>query len=271
MEVYRKKPIFDMARAGYERLFLLNHDDGIYVQNRLADMRNKTEISDNENGMEVQEKGIILGVHVRHGDRHPFEFQYQDSYIPLDRYTDKAREILQTTFAFSSLKGGEDLMAEMNSLVAVASDDPNVYASEEFSHAWRAQDLIRLASQKTASSPKKPVAAIRKFIDETVGWEGGFFAGMFWSLGKPSSTPATAVEAPVTSLPPTTETLRLRELVGRAYLMDLAVLGRSDAVVCTVSSTGCRLLAVMMGWDAAVVKGRWFNIDGDFSWNGIAW
>lgn len=105
-----------------------------------------------------------------------------------------------------------------------------------------------------------------------MGWEGGFFAGMFWSLGKPNSVPATAVEAPDTKLPPTEEALRLRELVGRAYLMDLAVLGRaSDSIVCTVSSMGCKLLAVMMGWDNAIVMGKWVNIDGDFDWRGVSW
>jgi hypothetical protein len=34
---------------------------------------------------------------------------------------------------------------------------------------------------------------------------------------------------------------------------------------------GCKLLAVMMGWENAIVKGRWVNIDGDFEWKGVAW
>lgn len=70
--------------------------------------------------------------------------------------------------------------------------------------------------------------------------------------------------------------LRLRELVARAYLLDLAVLDSvSDGVVCGVSSAGCRILGVMMGWDAILNGekymrgedeggGGWFK----FSWGG---
>jgi hypothetical protein len=165
------------------------------------------------------------------------------------------------------------MAAEMRSLLVVASDDPDVYESDEFSHAPRAQEQIRLASKTTlgASQPTGG-SAIRKFVDETVGWEGGFFSGMFWSLGKPSSIPANAMETPETKLAATEEAFRLRELVGRAYMMDLAVLGEaSDRIVCTVSSMGCKLLAVMMGWENAVVKERWVNIDGDFEWRGVSW
>lgn len=258
-----------MARAGYESLFHLTTADTLYSASRLSEIYNKTEIPSRA----PDNRGMTIGIHVRHGDRRPFEFQYRDSYVPLDRYSGRARAILQDAFASSGPAGDEDLTAEMHSLLLVASDDPDVYSSDEFSHAWHAQDLIRLAAHPSAPAPKAgvPVPAIRKFVDETVGWEGGFFAGMFWSLGKPSSVPVTAVEAPDTTLPPTAEALRLRELVGRAYLMDLAVLGRSDAVVCTVSSTGCKLLAVMMGWDAAIVGGGWVNIDGQFEWSGIGW
>lgn len=156
--------------------------------------------------------------------------------------------------------------------MVVASDDPDVYESDEFSHASRAQEQIRLASKQHLQTPKPAEGGMRNFVDDNVGWEGGFFAGMFWSLGKPSSVPATAAETPDTSLPPTQEALRLRELVGRAYLMDLAVLGRgSDKIVCTVSSMGCKLLAVMMGWEKAIEGGGFVNIDGDFDWRGVSW
>ena len=215
---------------------------------------------------------MIVGVHVRHGDRRPYEFQYRDSYVPLDRYSDKARELLHKQFNASSAKDDTNTQVEQHSLIVVASDDPEVYESEEFSHAARAQEQIRLASKKHLDSAQPSNPGPRKFVDETVGWEGGFFAGMFWSLGKPTSTPATAVELKDTKLPPTEEALRLRELVGRAYLMDLAVLGKaSDRVVCTVSSMGCKVLAVMMGWEEAVVKAGWVNIDGDFEWRGVSW
>ena len=264
MEVYRLKPIFKFARAGYEALFKLSAGDDDYVNSRVDALRNATEIPAPRDG-----NGMIIGLHVRRGDRHPYEFQYKDSYVPLDRYSDKARELLQTTYTHGA---EEDMAAEMHSLMVVASDDPDVYVSEEFSHASRAQDRIALAS-KTPSPEANDHAPIRRFVEEAVGWEGGFFSGMFWSLGR-TSMPATGAQAPESSLQlPTTEAaVHLRELVGRAYLLDLAVLGRvSDKLVCTVSATGCRLLAVMMGWDRAVVESGWVNIDGDFEWRGVAW
>ena len=267
MEVYRQEPIYALVRAGYQALFRLNDADQRYVDDRSKSLLDKTLLAP-----PAKENGIVIGIHVRHGDCHPYEFQYQGSYMPLDRYGDKAREILYSRFNESGSDGGENQMAEMKSIWIVASDDPDVYDSEEFSHAFRAQEQIRLASKQSINSAKPTGGAIRKFVEESVGWEGGFFAGMFWSLGKPTSVPATAIETPDTNLQPTQEALRLRELVGRAYLMDLAVLGKtSDRIVCTVSSMGCRLLAVMMGWDAAIVGKKWVNIDGDFDWRGVAW
>ncbi|APA06631.1 hypothetical protein sscle_02g014010 [Sclerotinia sclerotiorum 1980 UF-70] len=269
MEVYRQKPIFEMARVGYTALFHLSDGDDEYVDRRAAEFRAKTTLDPVD-----QESGIVIGVHVRHGDRRPFEFQYKDSYIPLTVYSDTARMLLDKKYNHSLPNGGHDALAQMASAIVLASDDPDVYDSDEFKDVSRAQEQIRLASKNAleAATPQPNTPGPRKFVDDTVGWEGGFFAGMFWSLGKPSGTPKTAVENPETALTPTTEALRLRELVGRAYLMDLAVLGKaSDKIICTVSSTGCRILAVMMGWEKAIDQGSFVNVDGNFDWRGIAW
>lgn len=268
MEVYRQKPIFELARAGFEALFQLVESDSSYVQSRKMELVAKTV----HMPPQVQD-GLIIGVHVRHGERHPLEFQYSDSYIPLDRYTDKARHLLNTLFNSSTPNGDENMMAEMRSLMVLASDDPDVYDSEEFSQASRAQELIRLASRSVIATPVlEPTgnSLFKRFVEESVGWEGGFFAGMFWSLGRSDVTPTS--EPPNLKLQLTAEATRLRELVGRAYLMDLAVLSSaSDAVVCTVSSTGCKLLAVMMGWEKSIEDQRWINIDGEFEWRGVSW
>ena len=63
---------------------------------------------------------------------------------------------------------------------------------------------------------------------------------------------------------PTKEALQLRELIGRAYLLDLAVLAQSDKVVCAVSANACRILAVMLGWER--MQTDWHNIDGLYEW-----
>jgi hypothetical protein len=266
--VYRQKPIFELARAGYEVLFQLAESDSSYVRNRVMELVAKTVHVPPET-----QDGILIGVHVRRGDRHPMEYQYSDSYIPLDRYTERARELLHASFNSSAPDGNENIMAEMRSFIVLASDDPDVYDSEEFSHASRAQELIRLASRSVIATPVlEPTgnSLFKRFVEESVGWEGGFFAGMFWSLGRSDVTPTS--EPPNSKLQPTTEAIRLRELVGRAYLMDLAVLGVvSDAIVCTVSSMGCKLLAVMMGWEKAIENKGWINIDGDFEWRAVSW
>lgn len=268
MEVFRQKPIYQLARVGYESLFHLADSDSSYVEDRAKDLRSRKIHQPRQ-----KHDGLIIGAHVRHGDRHPMDFQYRESYIPLVTYTDRARDIIQKTFNASGPNGREDMMAEMKSIMVLASDDPEVYESDDFSHAVRAQEKIGLASKKSLPTRvAEPVGnpLFKRFIEENIGWEGGFFAAMFWSLGR--STAPSAADPPKSTLPPTDEALRLRELVGRAYLMDLAVLGAvSDVVICTVSSMGCKLLAVMMGWESAIEKKAWVNIDGEFEWRAVAW
>lgn len=268
MGVYRQRPIYEFARTGYEALFRLAEADAAYVEKRIEEIETKAVVSAPKG-----EKGFVIGVHVRHGDCHPLEFQYSDSYIPLDRYRDRVVDISHGELNSSgSLKS----VIKEHGAIVIASDDPDVYESEEFSHAVRAQEQIRLASKNAmppaARDHAQSDSIFRRFVDEAVGWEGGFFASMFWNLGQVTMTSTSLVELPDRKMPPTEEVLRLRELVGRAYLMDLAVLGSaSDVVVCTVSSVGCRLLAVIMGWESAFDNKGWVNIDGEFDWKGVPW
>lgn len=283
MEVERQRPIFELARIGYEALFNLTDTDNEYISTRISDLSAKTTT-----GMGNDDpSGLMVGIHVRHGDRHPLDFQYRDSYIPLDTYISAAHELVSEEFNVSSGSPSADAqaaaVAAKHSLVVVASDDPDVYDSYEFSTAARAQDLVRLPSAKslkdsaaTKGKPTFPGSLIRGFVDETVGWEGGFFAPMFWTLGRKEVVVGAGAAVyddereDGEELPPSAETLRQRELVGRAYLLDLRVLGECDRVVCTVGSLGCRILAVMLGWEA-VEDGNWVNVDGDFGWRGLAW
>ncbi|KAI9839664.1 MAG: hypothetical protein M1819_002290 [Sarea resinae] len=283
-DIKREKRIFALLRDGYEALFHLQPENANYVANRVRVLKAGTT----ENG------GLTVGIHVRRGDRHPLEYQYHESYIPLDRYLEAARELVlshanKTTISSSSF----DPIS--SSKLVLASDDPDVYDSPEFMppNSLRAQDLILLASKNAldaaSSEPKQ-----NPYIDETIGWEGGFFKDIFWSLGQdtgssssnqpgtpnptarsavrasdPSSRTHTAAdnddgEAPIPEL-----ALRLRELVGRAYLLDLAVLGHMDRVVCTIGAAGCRALGVMLGWDGVAEMGRLVDIDGGGGWRGV--
>ncbi|KAI1156129.1 hypothetical protein F4825DRAFT_344025 [Nemania diffusa] len=265
-DVSRERAIYDLARKGYEALFRLNNDDRPYVNNRVKELNAKAIVPPGN-----YNDGTVVGVHVRQGDVHPFEYQYNGAYIPLDQYVQKFTELIEERHNFSTPLGGEDVVAKQHSFMVVASDNPDVYEADEFKTSSRAQEQIRLAGKQHAEAITLDRSTMHKFMDEAFGWEGGFFASMFWNLGRETLHNADAAgdDAPKPE-PPSADTMRLRGLIGRAYVMDLAVLGEaSDTVICTMSAMGCRLLAVMMGWDKAMTRGNWVNIDGDFSWTGI--
>ena len=285
MGVERQRPIFEMMRRGYDALFEISGEDGTFVATRVGELNDTIRAKG----------GIEVGMHIRHGDRHPLEFQYQKSYIPLANYVEAARDLIFERFEKSGHDGQEDTDAEMASRFVVASDDPEVYDAEEIKRGGvRAQGRISLASK---SKLEAGANAKNGKLSETLGWEGGFFTSVFWSLGLgpqipkiegapvPSRRRETGQSSPADIVSrndlatreedlhahPSPQSLQLRELVGRAYMLDLAILGQADRVVCTVSSAGCRILAVMMGWEKAMEKGWWRNVDGDFEWKGVVW
>jgi len=254
----RQRSEFDLARQGHDALFRLIKEDSEYVDRRARDLMAK-RIVPRTKGMQ---NGVAIGTHIRRGDRHPLEPKYRHSYIPLSKYAEAARAIVEEKF--NTALGAEDAAAKRQSFLIVASDDPTVYESGEFAGSTLAQDRIKLASKQEAKQQTTDRHVMRKFIDENFGWEGGFFAPMFWNLGKASANAAGGKSAP------SPEKIKLRSLVGRAYMMDLAVLAdASDAVVCTASSAGCRLLAVMRGWDSAMERSEWINVDGGSQWTGL--
>ncbi|KAL2757546.1 hypothetical protein ACRALDRAFT_1079724 [Sodiomyces alcalophilus JCM 7366] len=250
------RELFDLAHKGQQALFDLNEDDAKHVVDRVKTLKTKA-------GSETS-SGKVIGMHVRHGDCHPLEYQYRSTYIPTSVFTGRAEELLG-----NDLGEGE----KKSAVVVVASDDPLVYESQELSGSYRAQEQIRLASKPAAKPAKKTSPRVmHRFTDEPFGWEGGFFGPMFWSLGVSGMSSSNAATTENMKLPPSEESLQLRSYIGRAYMMDLAVLARSsDYVICTVSAMGCRLLAVMMGWESAMKEGHWVNVDGEYGWTALAW
>lgn len=241
--------IFNLIRAGYEDLFHLTGEDALYAQSRVAKLKDDAGTRS------------MIAAQIRRGDQHPSEFQYQYSYLPLERYLDGARSLRSKLSPIPS---------DTKTQLLVASDDPDILDAPELQQAdsdsftiHRAQERIQLATKNNldesfpVKSLRKPGSAYVKHVEENSGWEGGFYSALFFSLGGASGD----------TIPE--QAMRLRQLVGRAYVLDLAVLGESDGVVCASSSAGCRVLAVALGWDA-VKGGRWMNVDdGRFwSWNG---
>ncbi|KAK1094514.1 hypothetical protein LTR48_000235 [Friedmanniomyces endolithicus] len=276
----RYKRVFDMVRKGYEDLFALIGVDAAYAQTRIAELHSEASAH----------ASPVVAMHIRRGDLHPHEQQYSGDYLPLERYVAGARSLLRSLRSKRKSNATNDryestldLNSDSTQLsLLLASDDPDILASSSLAHATspltvqRAQERIQLATKATLdrTSPVEPLrepgSAYVKHIDENSGWEGGFFSALFYSLGNTqASTQRRLSQLPGSAGARSEQAMRMRELVGRAYLLDLAVLGESDGVVCAVSSAACRVLGVMMGWDA-VRDGRWMNVDDGrpWSWDG---
>lgn len=255
--VAKSRRIYDLLRTGYEDLFHLRSEDASWASNRIGQLKENAHRQGNS----------IIGIHLRRGDLHPFEYQFSQDYLPLERYGTaavKLRKELEPHISISS-EGGPHCP------LLLATDDPETLDRPELRHSAqpfdleKAQERISLATKATLdlSSPAAPVAdpdsVYTKHVTENAGWDGGFYSALFHSLGKSSDNDDDLSE----------QAVQMRELVGRAYLLDLAVLGSSDGVVCASSSATCRLLGVMLGFDA-VTNGRWVNVDDKrvWSWDG---
>ncbi|EME39699.1 hypothetical protein DOTSEDRAFT_75372 [Dothistroma septosporum NZE10] len=253
--------VYDLARNGFNALFKLAGEDSLFAASRIAKLKDDA----------ATHGGSMIGMQIRRGDLHPFEYQYSRDYLPLERYAHGARELSRT------LRGDNEASEDFSSIMEYAesplilsSDDPDIMDSYELLQAAApliiqpAQERIQLATKKRLDKTS-PVALLRngayvKHVDENIGWEGGFYSALFSSLGGAKRAASIDVE----TIPE--QALRLRQLVGRAYLLDLAVLSESDGVVCAISSASCRALGVMMGWDA-VTDGRWMNVDDGRTWS----
>ncbi|CAO1602069.1 hypothetical protein XANCAGTX0491_005703 [Xanthoria calcicola] len=270
----RKHRAFSLARAGHEALFHLAGADADYLAARVAELQTPHS-----------QGRLSIGLHVRRGDRHPWERQYSDSYIPHSTYSSTAQALIAAALSPANNTAPLSATNQAHSStprILLASDDPESYLAPEFiSTTERAQAQIQLASKATLdaalpnpgpqAAPSDQDPAFIKFVEPNVGWEGGFFASIFWGLGNAAEGRAAArglrEERPKKA--PNKESLRLREYVGRAYLLDLKVLGSTSSVVCGVSSFGCRILGVMKGWDE-IEGGGWSNVDGGYAgWVGF--
>ena len=250
--------LFALARTGYESLFALHEDDNNYVASRVEEL-NKTRNA-------VRFGGIgqpIIGLHVRHGDHHPFEYQYQGTYIPTEVFQSAAQDA-------SNLHYEGTTQDERDYVTLLATDDPLVYLQPEFEDAYPAQDRLKLPAKASEDDVFGNPDALHDFEDQTLGWEGGFFATVFWNIGTERQDNAGAqVDQEPT---PPTQAVKTRGRLARAYLLELSIIAEtSDVTICAVSTMGCRILGVMIGWEKGIKGGSWINVDGDYSWTGIKW
>lgn len=195
-------------------------------------------LPEDQDAVEVRKKalaGPAVAVHIRRGDGRALAWEYGGGGGG-DGHVPAERYVAAAT----ELRAPQDAQYGGGGRIVYASDDVHLYESVEYVD-W---------------TPAQGEAAAETWLGELEVSRDrrGFVAGEFWEL-----------EA------------EQRGLLGRAYLRDVKILGElagrgaESAVVCDVASTTCRLLAVVMGWEAAVVEGRWRNVDGGFGWSGVAW
>ncbi|KAL9612874.1 MAG: hypothetical protein Q9167_002558 [Letrouitia subvulpina] len=269
----QSRKAFALARAGHDALFHLATPDADYLSARLLQLESNVR----------SKGGITVGLHVRRGDCRPWEVQYSDSYIPLSTFSNTAQDLISSKYTAHDEEDDDEgdlpAVGSSASRVILASDDPDVYTASELVSTERAQSQILLASKsaldavRPSSTRSEEEPAFVKFVEPNVGWEGGFFASVFWGLGNAAAgrSAARGLREERAARPPSEETLKLREYVARAYLLELKVLGQADRVVCGASSMGCRLLGVMKGWEKGMVAREWVNVDGGVAgWVGLS-
>ena len=269
---FSDKEIFEMMRVGYETLFKLLPDDQLAVAQRVTELRNL-----------IGKDNVLAGMHIRKGDKHPDEFQYQWGYIPATEYSSTLKSLVEeasTSLLVSSTP------QKFNHTFVLASDDESMYRDSilnSFGTILRAQECTTQSQTSHSITSSSP------------GLQRGFYRDAFWSLGLPKAaqrskhtgspmpTKDSKYEQRVLGndnqettgvgdlqetfgpdrdyrSTPTPQARKERSELARSYLRDLAILAQSDRLVCAVSSRGCRILGVMMGWDN-VSKGHWKNID----------
>lgn len=268
----QRDQIFDLIKEGQQDLFRLRQDEQQIVNQRLSEIQQRAQDASG---------APVVGLHVRRGDLHPLESMYCNDYLPFERYSEAAIKAVNA-WGRSSPQGKDRPKAGIQHATApilLASDDPDTIVSQDLvspftdlnHNVQNAQSHIILGSQRTLKTDRTEAEAqsgFNKHTEETSGWEGGFFASLFNGLGRSASDSASrfADNDDDGSVEPQEGVTALKGLIGRAYLLDLAILSKSDIVVCAVSSATCRALGVMMGADK-IANRQWINVDDGRAWS----
>lgn len=239
--IEKSRHIFDLLRRGYHDLFHLTGELALYADSRIARFKDESE--------------IVVGVHIRRGNLHPYEAQFRQDYIPPERYGVAAHNLMGSMLehALNDTNNVVTATKITDGRLLLATDDPEMFDSAELLQSasplaiQKAQERFQLATKLTpdltaSGEPfRDPDSVFIKYVDEPHGFEGGFY---------PCSEAAQ----------------QMRELVARAYFLDLAVLGSSDGIVCGIASSTCRILGVMLGWKG-LEDGYFLNIDDGRAWS----
>ncbi|KAK6498891.1 hypothetical protein TWF481_011462 [Arthrobotrys musiformis] len=234
----RQHKIFDLLRTGYEAIPLK------------GDLQ--TTIMDRVHSIGVEASKTVVAVQIRHGDRAAREWKWHKGYLPLERFMkvslNMPGEVIQ---GLSAGDGTQDRWVKDYFLPdyprpwveppvrIISSDDSDVFNDEEVKKCTAGGNGVCVRAQDRSVA---------------VGQPGGFWAEDLNKMEREE-----------------------REAAAVAYLVDFGVqvealrVARDGWVVCGYYGDMCRMLAVGMGWESAIEKGHWVNIDGDFDWFGMRW
>ncbi|KAK6531774.1 hypothetical protein TWF694_002943 [Orbilia ellipsospora] len=239
--VNRQKPIFDLLRAGYDAIPLSSSISNA-VSKRIQDIG-------------VSKKRAVVAVQIRRGDKKAREWNYHNGYIPVERYlkvsanetADVSTDLLTTSDVGDKWVKEYSLpdypkveCADFKPLRIISSDASDIFENQEI------KDCVEFDGSCVRAQDRKV----------NVGAPGGFWAEDLKKMDRE---------------------VKEAEGVAVGYLTDFGVLVGSMEnaldgwVVCGHYGDMCRMLAVGMGWDSAIEKGHWVNIDGDFDWFGMRW
>ncbi|RVD87888.1 uncharacterized protein DFL_002091 [Arthrobotrys flagrans] len=238
--VKRQHKIFEFLRTGYEAIPLK------------GDLQ--TTIMDRVHAIGVEASKNVVAVQIRHGDRGAREWTWHKGYLPLER------------FMKVSLNMPGDVIKGVSAVREGEGDKwPKDYYLPDYPRPW-VEPPVRIISSddsdvfdqeeiKSCSAGGYNRVCVRaQDRSVAVGQPGGFWAEDLNKMEREE-----------------------REAAAVAYLVDFGVqvealrVARDGWVVCGYYGDMCRMLAVGMGWESAIEKGHWVNIDGDFDWFGMRW
>ncbi|MBW0498135.1 hypothetical protein O181_037850 [Austropuccinia psidii MF-1] len=238
---YTRQPIYDMAREAFSKLFILTTES-----QRLIHETKQAIIASQvwSSGVDGQLPPYI-SVHIRKGDRHPYDPSHKFDYIPIMDYIDTINS------TWRKLRDLDNKLPE-NPNIYLASDTP--LSLDQFQamtpKSWRSFHLSRAGPKNLSGLAHPHEYAQSHFhahsVVERVEFTKGQLIDMAFLAGGWPNVKGSIELSPGNSEKPV-------------------------SVICTASSNMCQFAALQLGWEDAFEKSKWINIDMPLlhKWEGI--
>ncbi|EGG06462.1 uncharacterized protein MELLADRAFT_86650 [Melampsora larici-populina 98AG31] len=231
-----RKPIFEMAKDSFESIFSLNHENLKLIEETKQEIIDSNVWKGGENG----KLAPFVSVHIRKGDRHPFNQDHKLDYIPITNYLDAINS------TWTQLRSTNEKLP-LSPNVFVASDTPLIMdVLNDMVPTWNLFHLSQSFPKQLSLIAHPHEYSQRHFHahvkSERIGYTRGQIIDMNFLAGGWSS-----------KIHQTDET------------------DKPLATICTVSSNICQFAALQLGWKTSFEDRKWINLDLPLthSWTGI--